>query len=136
LATFLARAKYGFCSARAVATQTGEPLEVRLLARRYFKPILKAAGLPSIRPYDRRHISATIDGEAGTSIKAISARLGHSTSKTTLDTYSHMLPDTRSIAAKRLDDVLYEGTDRVQEPPREVGVELNETRPIGGFVLT
>jgi len=43
---------------------------------RYFKPLLKEAGLPNIRLYDLRHGAATLALAAGVSPKIISEQLG------------------------------------------------------------
>ena len=42
------------------ARSTGEPVESNNLKKRYFKPILEAAGLPDMRLYDLRHTAATL----------------------------------------------------------------------------
>src|SRR5262249_57333922 len=40
--------------------ETGSPLSIPNLTYRYFRPILKQAGLPQIRLYDLRHTCATL----------------------------------------------------------------------------
>ncbi len=47
------------------ATHTGEPLDWQNIAHQYFRPILRKAKLPIIRPYDLRHTAATILLAAG-----------------------------------------------------------------------
>ncbi len=47
----------------------GGPIRESHFVQRYFKPLLKAAGLPSIRLYDLRHTAATISLAAGVSPK-------------------------------------------------------------------
>jgi integrase len=64
-----------------------------------FVPLLKRAGLPSIRVYDLRHTAATLLLLADTNPKIVSERLGHSTIALTLDTYSHVLPTMQARAA-------------------------------------
>jgi integrase len=85
------------------------------LIRRDFKPILDRANadarkkakrtkaesalLPAIRFHDLRHTHATQLLSRGTSIKAVSHRLGHADVKVTLMVYAHVLPsDDRAIA--------------------------------------
>jgi integrase len=89
------------------ATRTGEPLDYRVVVRRHFKPLLKAAGLPLMRPYDLRHSCATLLLAAGENVKVVSERLGHASAALTLDVYSHVLPDMQQRAAERLESVLF-----------------------------
>jgi integrase len=94
-------------------TNVGEPLDYRAVARRHFKKVLEAAKLPSIRPYDLRHTSATLLLGAGENIKVVSERLGHASAALTLDVYSHVLPHMQQRAAERLESILL--------PDREAG---------------
>ena len=80
---------------------------------RSFRPILKRAGLPAIRPYDLRHSSATLLLLAGEDSKVVAERLGHSTTRLTQDTYQHVLPGMQERAAKKLDAIL-----RPEEPKK------------------
>lgn len=90
------------------ATPSGEPLELRNLANRHFKPIAKAAGLPeTLRLYDLRHSCATLLLSQGEHPKVVSERLGHASVTLTLDTYSHVLPNMQQQAAERLEGVLF-----------------------------
>ena len=90
-----------FCSKR------GRPLEYRLLVQRIFKPLVRQAGLPDLRPYDLRHSCATLLLAAGENVKVVSERLGHASASLTLDIYSHVLPDMQQRAAERLEDLLF-----------------------------
>jgi integrase len=90
------------------ATSTGQPLDQINLSRRHFKPILKAAGLPSdFRVYDLRHSCATLLLAAGENPKVVSERLGHASITLTLDIYSHVLPSMQQQAAERLEAILF-----------------------------
>lgn len=89
------------------ASGTGGPLEWRLIARRYFRPLLRAAGLGSLRPYDLRHSCATLLLAAGENVKVVSERLGHASVALTLDVYSHVLPDMQQRAAERMESLLF-----------------------------
>lgn len=76
------------------------------MLRRSFKPILLKAGLPkSVRPYDLRHSSATLLLLAGEDTKIVADRLGHSTTRLTLDVYQHVLPGMQERAAAKLDAI-------------------------------
>jgi integrase len=88
------------------ASETGEPLDRRDLTTRKFKPLLKRAGLPQIRFHDLRHTCATLLLGRNVNPKIVSEMLGHTTIAITLDTYSHVLPNMQSEAAKAMEDAL------------------------------
>ena len=88
------------------ARSTGEPLESNNLKKRYFKPILEAAGLPDMRLYDLRHTAATLRLVNGEHPKVVQEMLGHASITLTMDTYSHVLPGMQEESAARLDALL------------------------------
>ena len=83
------------------------PLSIPNLTYRYFRPILKRAGLPQIRLYDLRHSHATLLLAADEHLKVVSERLGHSTIRLTADTYSHVLESMQQGTASKLESMLY-----------------------------
>lgn len=89
------------------ATKDGNPLDYRVVVRRHFKPLLAAAKLPNIRPYDLRHTCATLLLAAGEHPKVVSERLGHSSTVMTMDVYSHVLPDMQEAAAEKVENLLF-----------------------------
>ena len=93
------------------ARSTGEPLEANNLKKRYFKPILEAAGLPDMRLYDLRHTAATLRLVNGEHPKVVQEMLGHASITLTMDTYSHVLPGMQEESAARLNELLW-GADR------------------------
>lgn len=65
----------------------------------------EAAGLPRVRLHDLRHTYATAALSSATGwsdVKVISERLGHASIAITLDTYSHVLPQTDAATAETL----------------------------------
>jgi integrase len=84
----------------------GGPIHESKFALRYFKPLLKDAGLPNIRLYDLRHTAATLALAAGVSPKIISEQLGHASVAFTLDVYSHVLPHMQDAAAEKVQALL------------------------------
>ncbi|MGO9841613.1 MAG: tyrosine-type recombinase/integrase [Candidatus Acidiferrales bacterium] len=54
-----------------------------------------------------RHTHATLLTEAGESIKTAQSLLVHSDLETTLNTYSHVLPDSQRRALERVSEVLF-----------------------------
>lgn len=75
----------------------GQPLHPAWVSRRMAE-IVDRLGLPAIRFHDLRHTSASLGLAAGESLKAVSARLGHSSIVVTADTYLTP-PDTLARAA-------------------------------------
>lgn len=59
------------------ATEVGTPLNRHNLSQRSFKPLLKRAGLPTIRFHDLRHRCATILLSKGQHPKLVQELLGH-----------------------------------------------------------
>lgn len=67
----------------------GSPINPDLVSRR-FKELISEAGLPEITLHMGRHTAATLALEAKVDVKVVSARLGHSKSSFTQDTYQHV----------------------------------------------
>lgn len=81
---------------------------------REFMPLLKKAGLGHFRPYDLRHSCASLLGEAGVDPKVIGERLGHSTTRLTLDTYMHVFEGMQRGAAEQISGVMERAIRRAQ----------------------
>ncbi len=86
--------------------QVGQFTDGDNLYSRHFKPLLRRAGLPSIRFHDLRHTCATLLLSKGVHPKIVSEMLGHATISITLDTYSHVIPGLGDAAADAMDDAL------------------------------
>nr|MBA2494669.1 site-specific integrase [Acidobacteriota bacterium] len=89
------------------ASEVGTPIQPKNLLDRHFRPLLKKAGLPSIRLYDLRHTTATLLLSAGENPKVVSERLGHASIVLTLDTYSHVLPTMQESATNKLEKMMF-----------------------------
>lgn len=68
-------------------------------------------------PHDLRHYFASVLIRSGASVKAIQARLGHSSAKTTLDTYGHLFADEEDRTRTAVDAEL--DLSKTNGPPRE-----------------
>jgi integrase len=68
--------------------------------KRSYKPLLKRVGLPLMSFHDLRHTFATLM-MPNEHPKVVQEMLGHSRIGTTLDTYSHVLPDMQDEAVRR-----------------------------------
>ena len=84
---------------------SGMPIDPNL-ATRAFKKVLATAGLPKLTIHGLRHTHATILLEQGVNPKVVSERLGHASVATTMDIYSHVLPDMQEKAALAIDAAL------------------------------
>ncbi|MEV0213912.1 site-specific integrase [Micromonospora sp. ALFpr18c] len=106
-------------------TLTGEPRTVELylttpaglaLSRSMFnsgvwKPAIRATGVPDDRHngmHVLRHTYASVLLDAGESIKALSAYLGHADPGFTLRTYTHLLPASEDRTRRAIDKALGE----------------------------
>ena len=98
------------------ASEVGNPLHYRNITQRHYEKILENAGLhkEGFVLYSLRHSCATLLLLAGVNPKIVAERLGHTSIKMTLDTYSHVLPDMQKGASDKLDTMLYRksGTPR------------------------
>lgn len=81
----------------------GEPIDISNLRSREFKGALRRAGIArSVRMYDLRHGFATAALEAGADVRTVADLMGHSSTRTTLDVYSHVSDDRKRETAERI----------------------------------
>lgn len=71
--------------------------------RKRLQVILKRAGCKSVRFHDLRHTFATMSLENGMDVKTLSTIIGHVSSATTLNTYTHVTDEMRQKAATNID---------------------------------
>lgn len=71
--------------------------------RKQLTAILKRAECKPIRFHDLRHTFATASLEHGMDVKTLSAVIGHVSSTTTLNVYSHITDEMRRTAALKID---------------------------------
>lgn len=101
----------------------GQPLEPDNLIKRQFHTALDRAGLRRIRFHDLRHTYASLLISQGENIKYIQQQLGHSSAKTTLDRYGHLMPSRQNGAAHRLDQTVFGNSVRkLLENPVSEGI--------------
>ena len=67
-----------------------------------FQDLVSRAGVPRIRLHDLRHTNASLALAAGVALKAVSHRLGHSSTAITADLYTHVIPAVAQDAADRI----------------------------------
>ena len=65
-----------------------------------------AAGLAGFNFHELRHYYASLLIDSGASVKVVQARLGHKSAEETLNTYSHLWPDSDDRTRDAIDAVL------------------------------
>ncbi len=86
-----------------------------------WRPAVKRAGLDGAVFHELRHFYASLLIRHGESVKVVQARLGHATAAETLDTYSHLWPDSEDRTRQAVDDVL--GGPCAPRVPQAAGAE-------------
>lgn len=86
----------------------GTPLDQDAVVSRFGMQV-KRLGLTRITFHGMRHTHATLLLVEGVNVKAVSARLGHSSIQITLDTYAHVLPEMEEHAADAIGSALFRG---------------------------
>ena len=94
----------------------GEPRNPTAVYHR-FQPILERSHCKKIRFHDLRHTFATMALENGMDIKTLSAMIGHISSETTLNIYSHITDTMQQQAAVRIDREIGGTNAEMPEPP-------------------
>lgn len=86
----------------------GEPISPTNFSRRYFKPLLEKCHIQKdFTFHGLRHTHATLLLQQGVNPKIVQERLGHSSVKVTMDTYSHVLPDMQKQAVDALQEIFH-----------------------------
>ncbi|MBA9027589.1 site-specific integrase [Peribacillus huizhouensis] len=86
-------------------TRDGSPMIPRNFRKEFYN-LADKLGLPKIRFHDTRHTHATLLIEQNVNVKLIAERLGHRDIETTLNTYSHVLPNMQRSVSEKLDEIL------------------------------
>jgi len=86
-----------------------------VLRRSAFNPMWREsavrAGVPGKTFHELRHFYASLLIRHGESVKTVQARLGHKSATETLDTYSHLWPDSEDRTREAVDSVLGDPAD-------------------------
>lgn len=89
------------------ACRNGTPLNPKNLLRRVLQPACRELGLPPVGWHSFRHTHATLLGEVGESLRTAQAILGHSDLKTTLNVYTHPIPESQKRAVEKVAGLLF-----------------------------
>ena len=98
----------------------GTPLDPSTVSHS-FAHALRKAGLPPMPLHGLRHSHATLLLQAGTHPRVVMERLGHSSIRVTLDTYSHVVGGLQESAAQRFDDFVGAKNRSVSNPLAKAG---------------
>ena len=91
------------------ASIKGTPIDAQNVVNRYYKPLLKRAGLPPIRFHDLRHSCLSLLAQRGEPIRDLQALAGHSTAAFTLQRYTHHYDSSARRTADTMNSVLPDG---------------------------
>ena len=94
-------------------TRKQTPLNPKNLLRRVLRPTCKALGLPVITWHSFRHTHATQLAEVGESLRTAQSLLGHSDLETTLNVYTHAIPDAQRRAVDKVAEVLFTNVHKI-----------------------
>jgi integrase len=88
-------------------TDSGAPLRRTDFSVHVWRPAVAKAKAPAgTRFHDLRHYYASLLIRHGESVKTVQMRLGHASAAETLDTYSHLWPDSEDRTREAIDAVL------------------------------
>ncbi|MFW3171167.1 tyrosine-type recombinase/integrase [Geodermatophilus sp. CPCC 206100] len=86
-------------------TDSGKPIRRTAFSAQVWQPAARAAGLPPAETFHGlRHHYASLLIRHGESVKTVQARLGHASASETLDTYSHLWPDSEERTREAVDE--------------------------------
>ena len=111
------------------SANNGEPIHLRNLTARRFKPLLQQVGLPMIRLYDLRHTCASLLLLDGRHPKVVSERLGHASTAITMDLHSHVVETLQDDATNRLGKMLFRVDDDAQQGD-QTAITIKNRRPL------
>jgi integrase len=97
-------------------TPTGRLLDRNNVRRRHFAEVCKKAEIKGLRPHDLRHSMTSHAIAAGLSPIVVARRLGHGSTRMTLDRYGHQLPGQQREAATALEGRLDPAAGRPVSP--------------------
>lgn len=92
-------------------TGKGEPLRRATFGHLWRSAVKRAGVREDATFHDLRHYYASLLIRHGESVKVVQSRLGHATAAETLDTYSHLWPDSEDRTRQAVDDLLGRAAD-------------------------
>ena len=111
--TQLARSRQRGPEDLVFTTRNQTPLNPKNLLRRVLRPACKTLGLPLISWHSFKHTHATQLAEVGESLRTAQSLLGHSDVETTLNVYTHAIPDAQRRAVDKIAEVLFTNVHKI-----------------------
>ena len=99
--------------------------------RREYQPLLKQSGVPVLPFHGLRHVANSLLLDSGVSVNVVAERMGHSSTRTTLDLYGHVLPNGQDEAAAKVQRIFEKstgGTPVVKPPSGPLPIRMKKTR--------
>ncbi|NIV39789.1 MAG: tyrosine-type recombinase/integrase [Anaerolineae bacterium] len=100
------------------STRNRTPLNYVHLLVRVLHPACERLKLPKIGWHGLRHMHATLLGEVGESLRTAQALLGHSDLQTTLNVYTHPIPESQRRAVDKIAGILFPNVPKSEETER------------------
>jgi integrase len=98
-----------------LTNEVGKQLSPTTLERAIRASRSRVPGLsPAFRFHDLRHYLASLLIASGADVKVVQARMRHASSKTTLDTYGHLWPDSDDSTRAAIDVVIAARADNLR----------------------
>jgi len=97
------------------ATRKGTPLSPDNLRNRDLRPACRLVGLTPIDWHSLRRTHSTLLHALGTPLKVAQAQLGHSRMATTLEIYTHALPEAQREAVTKLEGILFPNVPKLHQ---------------------
>jgi integrase len=88
-------------------TEHGSPLDGTVVTHQFHR-LLDQVGLPQRRFHDLRHSCATLLLAQRVPARVVMEVLGHSQIALTMNTYAHVIPELRTDAAQRMEELIQE----------------------------
>ncbi|MGI8776648.1 MAG: tyrosine-type recombinase/integrase [Acidimicrobiales bacterium] len=114
LAAHLAVFPVGEGDSLVFTNDKGEGIRRNRFSESVWVPAVARAGVPGAHFHDLRHYYASLLIRHGESVKVVQARLGHASASETLDTYSHLWPDSEDRTRAAVDAVLRSRSSRAE----------------------
>lgn len=100
-------------------SKKGSYIQRNNFLKRYWKPAINQIR-EGFRFHDLRHTSVSLAIDMGANLKAVSVRAGHSSVKTTLDVYGHLMPSADADLADTLDKYR---SEKLEEGPKLIALD-------------
>ena len=105
------------------ANTKGRPLRESKLLQRVIQPAARAAGVGRVTWHQLRHVHSSLLHDQGVPAKIVQQQLGHASVVTTLNIYTHVVPDSHRQAIADLEQKLFPSCSHVGSPP-EAGMTV------------